>query len=203
MTSRRVAALVLAALLPTTALPAAPASAGVTTVRSFSIADPVPDVMFGAADADGTRRIEVELKRTEWSHLRLRHEDRLRVRARIQQARKTDAAYRQGLVVEAWRSPERKPPRLVAYAVVFDLSSGVRAVRPDGAVTRCPRARRTRNLAKGILSVTMPAACLRLRGRVKLVAVTYLDSYGPAGWGRAASDRSVLSKALRYPRRLR
>ena len=201
MQTRRVA-VVLAALL-VTFLPVGPAHADVRTVRSFSMADPVPDVRFGAADADGLRRTEVELKRTVVSHLRTRRDDKLRVRAQIRQVRPSEATYRQGLVVEAWRAPKRKPPRLVAYAVVFERRGGVTAVRPDGGSTPCPRARRTRNEAKDHLEVTLPAACLRLRGRMKVVAVTYLDSFSAAGWGRAAEDRSVLARALRYPRRLR
>ncbi len=200
MATRRLAVALASALV--VLLPAWPASAGVRTVRSFSFADAVPDVRFGSADADGLRRTEVELKRTVVSHLRVRRDDKLRVRAHIRRVQPTDDTYRQGLVVEAWRAPKRKPPRLIAYAVVFERSGGVTAVRPGGETTRCPRARRTRNVARSSLDVTMPAACLRLRGRVKLVAVTYLDSYGVAGWGRAAEDRSVLSKALRYPRRL-
>ncbi len=200
MPPRRLAislAAVLVALLP-----AGTASAGVSTVRSFSFADAVPDVRFGTADADGLRRTEVELKRTVVSHLLVRSDHKLRVRAKVERVQPRDATYRQGLVVEAWRAPKRKPPRLIAYAVVFDRSGGVSAFRPDGSTTRCPRARRARSFAQNSLVVTMPAACLRLRGRVKLVAVTYLDAYGAAGWGRAAEDRSVLSKALRYPRRL-
>ncbi len=201
MQTRRAAVLLVALLVMV--VPADPALAGVRTVRSFSIADTVPDVRFGSADADGLRRTEVELKRTVVSHLRTRRDDKLRVRAQIRQVRPSDATYRQGLVVEAWRAPKRKPPRLVAYAVVFERRGGVTAVRPDGGSTPCPRARRTRNVSKDHLEVTLPAACLRLRGRVKVVAVTYLDAYGVAGWGRAAEDRSVLSRALRYPRRLR
>lgn len=194
--------LALAALL-VTLLPASPATAGVETVRSSSSRDAVPDVMFGSADADGLRRTEVELGRVDWAHLQVRRDHKLRVRAHVARVQPSDAVYRQGLVVEAWRSPKRQPPRLIAYAVVFDRSSGVWAVRPGGRMTRCPRARRTRDVARDELAVTLPAACLRLRGRVRLVAETYLDSYGPTGWGRAATDRSPLSKALRYPRRLR
>ncbi|MBA3780270.1 MAG: hypothetical protein H0X12_00220 [Nocardioides sp.] len=201
MSNRRLAVALVAVLVGL--LPAGPATAAVVTVRSFSFTDAVPDVKFGVADADGLRRTEVELKRTVVSHLLVRRDHKLRVRVQIKRVQPTDATYRQGLVVEAWRAPKRKPPRLIAYAVVFERNGGVTAVRPDGATTRCPRARRTRNVARSSLDVTMPAACLRLRGRVKLVTVTYLDSYGAAGWGRAAEDRSVLSKALLYPRRLR
>lgn len=200
MPSSRLAVALVAVLVAL--LPAGQASAGVRTVRSFSFADVVPDVRFGTADADGLRRTEVELERTVVSHLRVRRDHKLRVRARIRRVQPRDPTYRQGLVVEAWRAPKHKPARLVAYAVVFDRPGGVTSFRPGGASTPCPRARRTRNVAKSSLDVTMPAACLRLRGRMRLVAVTYLDSYGAAGWGRAAEDRSVLSKALRYPRRL-
>lgn len=205
MPAPRAAALLaplLAVVLGTVLLGTA-ASADVVVVRSSTTRDAQPDVVLGAADADGLRRTEVELKRVHWTHLRVRGEDRLRVRAVVARVRPADDTYRQGLVVEAWRAPRRKPPRLIGYAVVFDRSSGVWATRASGGTARCPQARRTRQQSADALAVTLPAACLRLRGRVRLVATTYLDAAGPTGWGRAATDRSELSRALRYPRRLR